>query len=76
MFFITPAQLAVARTTSLPSKTISLSFALGPSSMMKESCWPEPPIVFASWRTVAKGRPLAASISLMIDSTLRALAWS
>ena len=27
---------------------------------------------FASCLTVAKGRPLAASISLMIDSTLRA----
>ena len=75
MFFITPLSLS-SENVSLPSKTICLTLAFGPSSMMKESCWPEPPMVLASWRTVAKGRPLAASISLMIDWTLFALAWS
>ena len=62
--------------TSLPSKTISFTFALAPSSITNDSCWPEAPTFFASCLTVANGRPLAASISLMIDSTLRALAGS
>ncbi len=74
-FFITLRSLA-SENTVLPSNTISFTLALGPSSMMKDSCWPEPPMVLASCLTVAKGRPLAASISRMIDSTLRALAGS
>ena len=42
----------------LPSNTISLIFAFGPSSMTKDSCWPEPPIVFASCFTVREGPAL------------------
>ena len=71
IFFIFPRSVPSEK-TSLPSKTISWTFAFGPSSMTKDSCWPEPPMFFASCLTVAKGRPFSASISLMIASTLRA----
>ena len=62
--------------TVLPSKVIFLIFAFGPSATMNESCWPAPPMFFASCLTVANGRPFWASISLMIDSTRRAFPWS
>ena len=75
IFFIFPASVLSAKTW-LPSKTISSTFALGPSSTMNESCWPDPPMFFASCLTAPKGRPFSASISLMILSTLRALAGS
>ena len=75
IFFIFPASV-LSEKTVLPSKTISSTFALGPSSTMNDSCWPDPPIVLASCLTVAKARPFWASISLMIFSTLRALAGS
>ena len=56
-----------------PSKEISLIFAFGPSVITNDSCWPAPPMFFASCLTVAKGRPFAESISLMIDSDLACL---
>ena len=74
-FFIRPRSLSSVN-TSLPSKTICFTLALGPASITNESCWPEAPTFFASCLTVAKGSPFAASISLMIASTLRALAGS
>ncbi len=74
-FFIRPRSFPSEK-ISLPSKTISWTFAFGPSSMTKESCCPDPPMFFASCLTVAKGRPFWASISLMIASTLRAFAGS
>ncbi|OFV86486.1 MAG: hypothetical protein A2V74_11975 [Acidobacteria bacterium RBG_16_70_10] len=62
--------------TWFPSKEISLTVALGPSSTMKETCRPAPPITFSSCFTAAKGRPFWDSISRMIASTRRHFARS
>ena len=71
VFFRVPSEKA-----RLPVKSIFLTFALGPSSMTKETCCPAAPIGFASIFTVAKGRPFSASISLITASTRRAFATS
>ena len=75
IFFIFPRE-RLSEKTLLLSKVISLTFAFGPSSMVKVTCSPDPPMFFASCLTVPKSRPFSASISLMIFSTLRALVGS
>ena len=65
IFFIWPRSF-LSENFSLPTKSICFTRALGPSSTTKETCIPDPPTGLASWRTVAKGRPFSASISLMI----------
>jgi hypothetical protein len=75
IFFICPCSFP-SENTLFPLNTISFTLACGPSSMMNETCIPAPPTVLASCFTVAKGRPLASSISLITPSTRRALARS
>ena len=75
IFFMRPRSLPSEKTL-FPSKTTSFTRALGPSSMVKETWVPAPPILFESCLTVGKGLPFWASISLMIPSTWRALAGS
>jgi hypothetical protein len=75
IFFICLRSLPSEKTV-LPVNSMDCTLVLGPSSMMKETCWPAPPTILASTFTVAASWPFSASISLMMASTRRALAGS